>query len=251
MNLKNVRLIVIIIIASMLSSVISMGMMLGISSIRESLRGPEGPQGIQGPIGPKGEQGPQGPQGLPGEITIIASEKNNDTTHSDPKIDGYIEGNEWPAFHFSILKYFNTYNQGIRDDSIIWDREDKEFLYSTFIYNDYLYTCVLINDDYISKDYQIRSLHLFLNGYCKTTIFITYEKAYRLNSWATYCAITQYSHTSNGEYGLDGYYIIEIKYPLNGLEVSDFSYQYGETTRWLTSGNAEKSTYWNSDLLLL
>lgn len=65
-------LIIAIISASLVSTLLTSGIILGIPQIRESLRGPEGPigltgvQGLQGPQGPKGDTGSQGPQGAQG-----------------------------------------------------------------------------------------------------------------------------------------------------------------------------------------
>jgi len=80
-------LIITIVSASLVSTLLTSGIILGIPSIRETLRGPigvtgaqgstgsqgpkgdtglQGPQGIQGPTGTTGAQGPQGIQGIQG-----------------------------------------------------------------------------------------------------------------------------------------------------------------------------------------
>jgi len=68
-------LIIAIVSASLISTLLTSGIILGIPQIRETLRGPEGPigatgaQGLTGAQGPKGDtgsQGPQGPQGIQG-----------------------------------------------------------------------------------------------------------------------------------------------------------------------------------------
>jgi len=87
-------LIITIVSASLVSTLLTSGIILGVPSIRETLRGPQGPigetgaqgstgsqgpkgdtglqgpQGIQGPTGAKGAQGPQGIQGTPGPSKI-------------------------------------------------------------------------------------------------------------------------------------------------------------------------------------
>ena len=63
-------IIITILVSSLIGSAISSSIILGIPTIRETLRGPEGPQGLQGVAGPQGSMGVQGatgPQGPKGE----------------------------------------------------------------------------------------------------------------------------------------------------------------------------------------
>jgi len=243
--MKFSQMVIIIILASILSSIISVGLMLGIPNFREVLRGPQGIQGIQGI---KGDTGPMGLQGLPGNITILYNKNISSPLTSMPIIDGYIEKNEWPAFQLSQLTYYNTYLNGLSHKELSWDTSEKNYLYSKIITNESFYACLIIHDDYISNEYQIRNLGLFINGSEKTTIFITSAEEYPFNLWAMNDATANYSHTSNGESGLDGYYLIEFQYLLQGLKVTDYYFHFGEITKWDSNGFLEKSTYWCSDL---
>jgi hypothetical protein len=82
-------LIIAIVCASLVSTLISSSIILGVPQIRETLRGPIGPIGVtgaQGPIGPQGVkgdtglrglqglQGPQGIQGLTGATGVQGSQ---------------------------------------------------------------------------------------------------------------------------------------------------------------------------------
>jgi hypothetical protein len=70
--MDNKGLIIAIISASLVSTILTSGIILGIPQVRESLMGPQGPigltgsQGIQGPKGDVGLQGPQGNAGTTG-----------------------------------------------------------------------------------------------------------------------------------------------------------------------------------------
>jgi len=104
MSLKPTQMIAIIVITSLVSSVVSMGVLLGVPSVREMLRGPQGIQGEQGIQGLKGDTGaqgltgPQGPQGIQG-------------IKGDTGIQGPV-GSQGPAWQFSgqwdYVKYWST-----------------------------------------------------------------------------------------------------------------------------------------------
>jgi hypothetical protein len=74
--MKASQVVIIVLLTSVLSSAISVGLMLGMPTFREVLRGPQGIkgeqgiQGIQGIQGQKGEQGIQGIQGIKGDTGI-------------------------------------------------------------------------------------------------------------------------------------------------------------------------------------
>ena len=69
---SNSKTFIVIALSVVLSASITIGSIMFIPSIRESLRGPEGPIGLTGDAGPQGEPGPlglqgeRGPQGSPG-----------------------------------------------------------------------------------------------------------------------------------------------------------------------------------------
>ncbi len=78
MSFDTKQVVVIAVVATILASVLTTGVMLGVPSFRETIRGPQGAkgdtgaqgiQGIQGLTGPQGATGPQGvagPQGIMG-----------------------------------------------------------------------------------------------------------------------------------------------------------------------------------------
>lgn len=78
LKMESKRLIIAIVGASLVSTLLTSGIILGVPQVRETLRGPEGPIGatgakgpigLTGPQGAKGDtglQGPQGPQGIKG-----------------------------------------------------------------------------------------------------------------------------------------------------------------------------------------
>ncbi len=66
MSMKINQVALIVIAATLLSTCLTAGMILGIPQLREALRGPQGEQGIQGIQGTQGIQGPQGTQGAQG-----------------------------------------------------------------------------------------------------------------------------------------------------------------------------------------
>ncbi|MCK4825524.1 hypothetical protein KA005_57785 [bacterium] len=94
---------------------------------------------------------------------------SNQTTLAAPNIDGYIEVGEWADFQESTLEYWVTYNYSIRCDSVAWDTNDKSMSSSILLDDTHLYACFVIPDDYLSEEFQIRSVHLFINGY-ETTV---------------------------------------------------------------------------------
>jgi hypothetical protein len=81
------QVLVIIIITSLISSVVTIGVFLGVPQIREMLIGPQGSQGLQGVQGIQGIQGPQGVQGIQGP-------------RGDTGPQG-IQGPQGPAYEFS------------------------------------------------------------------------------------------------------------------------------------------------------
>ena len=107
-----------------------------------------------------------------------------------------------------------------------------------------IYVCVMFNDDYLSEDYQIDAIYLYLNGEPRTTIRWTTADPYRENLWATYGAVSQYSHTGGGISGADGIYTIEILYPLGDLSVYEVSIQFAEVTKYNAQGFYETISYW-------
>jgi len=161
-----------------------------------------------------------------------------------PKIDGFAEIGEWPPFENMPLVYQVTYHNSIRSEESAWDKQNKAMEISAMIDNSNLYVCAVIPDDYLSEDYQIDALYLYLNGEPSTTIRWTTENPYRVNLWATYEAVSQYSHSGGGEFGADGIYTIEIRYPLGDLEVDEVSIQFAEVTRYTDQGFYETSSYW-------
>lgn len=161
-----------------------------------------------------------------------------------PKIDGFAEIGEWPPFENLPLVYRVTYHNSIRSEESAWDKQNKAMEISAMIDDSNLYVCAVIPDDYLSEDYQIDALYLYLNGEPSTTIRWTTEYPYRVNLWATYGAVSQYSHTGGGESGADGIYTIEIRYPLGDLEVDEVSIQFAEVTRYTDQGFYETSSYW-------
>jgi len=161
-----------------------------------------------------------------------------------PEIDGFAEIGEWPPFEDMPLVYDVTYNNSIRSEESAWDTENKAMEISAMINNSNLYVCAVIPDDYLSEDYQIDALYLYLNGELGTTIRWTTADTYRVNLWATYGAVSQYSHTGGGEPGADGIYTIEIHYPLGDLKVDELSIQFAEVTKYNVQGFFETSSYW-------
>lgn len=174
---------------------------------------------------------------------------SNQTVSVAPNIDGYREVGEWADFQESTLEYWVTYNYSIRSDSSAWDTNEKSMSSSILLDDTHLYACFLIPDDYLSEEFQIRSVNLKINGYPETTIRWTSQHEYRSNSWATYGANAQYSHSSDGMSGADGTYTIELSYPIGNLEVNEVSIQYVEVTRYTAQGFFEISSYWVSDSL--
>ena len=236
-----------------------------VPQVQDTLRGPQGEpgpqgeqgiqgvpgeqgrqvlQGIQGVKGIQGERGEQGLQGSPGELWVL--------THIPivcVRIDGYADDGEWPTFQMSTLKYHVTYVNSIRNNEMAWDTEDKFLSFSAFRSDVYLYICIIIHDDYLSEDYQIDALYLYLNGKPVTTIRWTTADPYRENLWATYGAEAQYSHTGKGLPGADGLYTIEMRYPIDENEnVTKIGFQYAEVNTYTVAGFYEKSTYWVSNL---
>ena len=267
-----------VVIAVLLSVVLSTGIILAVPQVQDAIRGSQGELGPQGEVGPQGVQGSQGdtgevgPRGPEGPIGIgeqglqglqgIQGEKGEQgiqgprgelwvlTEIPDQalRIDGYADEREWPTFQLSTLKYRVTFENSIRNNALAWDRADKYLSFSAFRSGAYLYLCVIIQDDYLSEDYQIDALYLYLNGEPRTTIRWTTEGAYRENLWATYDAKAQYSHTGNGVSGEDGLYTIEIRYPIDENEnIIEIGFQYGEVTTYTAAGFFETSTYWVSE----
>jgi hypothetical protein len=171
------------------------------------------------------------------------------TALAAPTIDGYVEVGEWADFQESTLEYWITYNHSVRCDSVAWDTNDKNMSSSILLDDTHLYACFLIPDDYLSEEFQIRAVFLYINGYPETTYRWTSQDEYRSNSWATYGADAQYSHSSNGVSGADGIYTIELSYPIGDLEVNEVAIQYAEVTRNTAQGFYEMSTYWVGDSL--
>jgi hypothetical protein len=105
MSLKPTQMIVIIVITSLVSSVVSMGVLLGVPSVREMLRGPQGIQGEQGIQGLKGDTGAQGLTGSQGPQGIQGIK-------GDTGIQGLV-GPQGPAWQFSgqwdYVKSWSTY----------------------------------------------------------------------------------------------------------------------------------------------
>ena len=161
-----------------------------------------------------------------------------------PEIDGFAEIGEWPPFENMPLIYRVTYHNSIRSEESAWDKQNKAMEVSAIIDDSNLYVCAVVPDDYLSEDYQIDALYLYLNGELRTTVRWTTEYPYRVNLWATYEAVSQYSHTGGGESGADGIYTIEIRYPLGDLEVDEVSLQFAEVTRYTDQGLYETSSYW-------
>ena len=270
--MENNKVIVVMVVLVILS-VACMGILVMLDTpIRESLIGPEGPQGIQGdlgvqgPQGDTGEVGPEGPigigeQGLQGFQGIQGEQGEqgirgprgelwvlSEIPDQSLRIDGYADEGEWPTFQLSTLKYRSTYGSGIRDNELAWDREDKFLSFSAFRSGDYLYLCVIIQDDYLSEEYQIDALYLYLNGEPTTTIRWTTEGVYRENLRATYGAKAQYSHTGKGVSGEGGLYTIEIRYPIDESEnITQIGFQYAEATTYTVAGFHEKYTIWVSE----
>lgn len=210
----------------------------------QGLLGEQGLQGIQGAKGIHGERGEQGFQGPPGELWVLT-----DIPIVNVRIDGYADDGEWPTFQMSTLKYHVTYLNGIRNNEMAWDTEDKFLSFSAFRSDTYLYICVIVHDDYLSEDYQIDALYLYLNSEPTTTIIWSTEDLYRENLWATYDAEAQYSHTGKGLLGADGIYTIEIRYPIDENEnITNIEFQYAEVNTYTAAGFFEKSTYWISTL---
>ena len=218
----------------------------------QGIQGISGEQGIQGEpgesiVGPQGEQGIQGDQGIqghPGELWVLT-----DIPIVNVRIDGYADDGEWPTFQMSSLKYHVTYLNGIRDNEMAWDTEDKFLSFSAFRSDAYLYICIIIYDDYLSEDYQIDALYPYLNGEPVTTIRWTTADPYRENLQATYGAEAQYSHTGKGLPGVDGLYTIEIRYPIDENEnITNIEFRYAEVNTYTAAGFYEKSTYWVSTL---
>jgi len=249
------------VIAIVFSVILSIGIIMTVPQVQDALRGsqgelgPQGEQGIQGIsgeqgiqgesgesiVGPQGEQGIQGP---PGELWVLTN-----IPIGCVRIDGYADDGEWPTFQMSTLKYHVTYVNSIRNNEMAWDTEDKFLSFSAFRSDAYLYICVIIHDDYLSEDYRIDALYLYLNGEPVTTIRWTTADPYRENLWATYGAEAQYSHTGKGLHGADGLYTIEIRYPIDENEnVTKIGFQYAEVNTYTAAGFFEKSTYWVSDL---
>jgi len=67
LKMESKGLIIAIVSASLVSTLLTSGIILGIPQIRETLRGPEGPIGLTGAQGPTGPQGPKGDTGLQGQ----------------------------------------------------------------------------------------------------------------------------------------------------------------------------------------
>lgn len=171
------------------------------------------------------------------------------TVLAAPTIDGYVEVDEWADFQVSTLEYWITYNHSIRSDSSAWDTNDKNISSSILLDDTHLYACFIVPDDYLSEEFQIRSVFVYINGYPETTVRWTSQDEYPSNSWATYGANAQYSHSGGGMPGADGIYTIELSYPIGDLEVNEVGIQYAEVTRYTAQGFNEMSSYWVSDSL--
>lgn len=128
------------------------------------------------------------------------------------------------------LEYWNTFN------SEPWGTEDKTVLVSTVNYISHLYLCLKIPDDYISEDFKIDSVQIYLDdgSGMVDSKFMHWDivREYRQNSWitdgykisgegehdwkmgGTTDGMGQYSHTSGGSLGEEGIYTIELDLPL-------------------------------------
>jgi hypothetical protein len=68
MSMKVSQVVIIVIVATLLSSLISVGLLLGVPQLRKAIIGPQGPKGdtgatgSQGPTGATGATGPAGPE---------------------------------------------------------------------------------------------------------------------------------------------------------------------------------------------
>jgi len=136
MEIDKNLLVLTVILSVFLSTATSFGMIVGVPTVRELLRGPlgpEGPQGLQGPQGEIGPQGPIGPQGSEGPIGRIGPKGEK----GDPWIlDGewvYIEGWNFTNWDVDEIIEFVTYSYDIwKIDFSINEGEDVWFYISIF-----------------------------------------------------------------------------------------------------------------------
>lgn len=115
MEMDTSTLIMVVILSVIISTATSVGMIIGVPTFRELLRGPQGPEGPQGSQGVQGEMGPPGPigpQSLEGPTGPIGPKGET----GDPWI---LEG-EWT--HIEGWKYND------------WD-DDEDTEYVTFSYD--------------------------------------------------------------------------------------------------------------------
>jgi hypothetical protein len=163
----------------------------------------------------------------------------------DPSIDGFAQSGEWPPFENMLLVYDVTFLHSIRSEESAWDKDGKAMRVSAFSDEFNLYVCAVFPDDYLSEDFQIDGIHLYINNEYETQIMWTTDGSYRINSWSTNGAVTaQYSHTSGGDYGVDGLYTVELVFPLYGMNVNSISIHFFEVTKFTSEGTFETSSYW-------
>lgn len=103
--MTNTKLIGIVLLTVVFSTVISMGMMLGVPAFRQMITGPQGIQGIQGVQGIQGLKGDQGIQGIIGATGATGAK--GDTGAQGPL---WSASGTWQLISSSGTETENVYN---------------------------------------------------------------------------------------------------------------------------------------------
>jgi len=202
-------------------------------------------------------------------------------TPTPPKIDGFAEEGEWLTFRNLTLSYEGTFN------SVPWDKTDKNARISIMRDGLHLYLCIVIPDDYISQEFKIDALFIYLDDGSEIIdnrqMLWDTKKSYPRNSWVideftnrssgehdydssvggTIDLIGQYTHTSGGSLGAKGNYTIELDLPLRAAtgdiydadappgEVIDVEISFAEVKEWTEEGFFDGSSHWKSILSII
>jgi len=197
-----------------------------------------------------------------------------------PIIDGFVSEGEWKAFQSLRIPYWITYKNHTIFGAEPWDLTDKECQISLLAYSSHLYICLQIQDDYLSNDYSVRILQIYLDDhlsnytdrrglllgleyyyghiYPNNIVNLFDGIAYRYGAdgpddvelGGTRDINVAYRHTSNGKLGENGTYIFEFDLPLKRITNDVYDASSKNMDIKITWGEAKymftDSSYWET-----
>jgi hypothetical protein len=200
---------------------------------------------------------------------------------SSPTIDGHIGEKEWGKFQPLVIPYWITYKNSTIYGAQPWDTKDKNCEISLQTYASHLYMCLKIPGYFLSKEYPMRILQIYLDDHLNNYIdrrglllgseyyfgqdypFIANifdGIAYRdgedgkedIQLGGTCDTSVKYSHTSNGISSANGTYIFEFDLPLKPVTNDVYDAVPGNLDIKITWGEATyeflDSSYWKTSL---